>query len=62
MDFRKKLCAATFFLVVIAHMILGYILKQFTGSNDGYLYGFLLYILVPTMPFLVGLKKTTYIL
>lgn len=57
MDFRKKLCAATFFLVVIAHMILGYILKQFTGSNYGYTYGFLLYILVPTMPFLVGLKR-----
>ncbi|MBE6143510.1 MAG: hypothetical protein E7177_05970 [Erysipelotrichaceae bacterium] len=57
MDFRKKLCAATFFLVVIAHMILGYTLKHFTGSSDGYWYGFLLYILVPAMPFLVGLKK-----
>ena len=57
MDFRKKLCAATFFLVVIAHVILGYTLKQVYGSNDGYTYGFLLYILVPAMPFLVGLKK-----
>lgn len=56
-DFRKKLCAATFFLVVIAHMILGFTLKHFTGSNDGYWYGFCLYILVPAMPFLVGLKK-----
>lgn len=57
MDFRKKLCAATFFLVMIAHVILGYTLKQITGTNDGYSYGFLLYILVPSMPFLVGLKR-----
>ena len=57
MEFRKKLCAATFFLVVIAHMILGFTLQHFTGSSDGYWYGFFLYILVPAMPFLVGLKK-----
>lgn len=57
MDFRKKLCAATFFIVVIVHVLLGYILKRYTGSNEGYKYGFFLYILVPAMPFLVGLKK-----
>ena len=57
MDFRKKLCAATFFIVVILHVILGYLLHHFTGSPDGYYYGFLLYILVPAMPFLVGLKQ-----
>ena len=57
MDFRKKLCAATFFLVIIAHMLLGFTLKELTGSNEGYTYGFFLYILVPAMPFLVGLKK-----
>ena len=57
MDFRKKLCAATFFIVVILHVVLGYLLHHFTGSPDGYYYGFLLYILVPAMPFLVGLKQ-----
>lgn len=57
MDFRKKLCAATFFLVIIAQVILGYVIKNVYGTNDGYWYGFILYILVPTMPFLVGLKK-----
>lgn len=38
-------------------MILGFVLKEVTGSSDGYYYGFLLYILVPAMPFLVGLKR-----
>ena len=57
MDFRKILCAATFFLVIFAHMLLGFTLKEVTGSNEGYTYGFFLYILVPAMPFLVGLKR-----
>ena len=57
MDFRKRLCAATLFLVIIAHVLLGFALKEIYASNDGYTYGFLLYILVPAMPFLVGLKK-----
>lgn len=57
MTFRKKVCSATIFFCIIAHILLGYFTKAYTGSNDGYWFGFLFYILVPVMPFLVGLKK-----
>ena len=57
MTLRKKICSATIFLCIIANVLLGYLVNRFTGSNEGYYYGFLLYILVPVMPFLVGLKK-----
>ena len=46
MTLRKKICSATIFLCIIAHVLLGYLVNRFTGSNEGYYYGFLLYILV----------------
>ena len=57
MSVRKKICSVTIFVCIIVHILLGYLLKRFYGTNAGYGYGAFIYLLVPLMPFLVGLKR-----
>ena len=51
-NFRVKMCASSALIAVIAYVLVGYYTKCWTWS-------LFIFLIVPLMPFLTGLKKIT---
>lgn len=55
-DVRKRICAVSLFIAVIIFVLLGYYLKA-AGVAKPYGWAAFAFLLIPLMPFLLGLKK-----
>lgn len=55
-DIRKRICAVSVFISVIIFVLLGYYLKK-AGISKPYGWASFAFLLIPLMPFLLGIKK-----
>ena len=53
---RKRICGVTIFICLIAYILIGYYGTK-ANFNHPWAYGALVFLLVPLMPVLLGLKK-----